>query len=40
MSTQGYRRGQIVLRTLLAEGDMNAELSIVKIGDIPERDRI
>jgi hypothetical protein len=39
MSTQGYRRGQIVLRTLLAEEDMNAELSVVKIAEIPERDR-
>jgi hypothetical protein len=40
MSTQGYARGQIVLRTLLAEGDMNAELSVVKLADIPERDRV
>lgn len=40
MSTQGYRRGQIVLRTLLAEEDMNAALSVVKIAEIPERDRV
>jgi hypothetical protein len=39
MSTQGYRRGQIVLRTLLADEDMNAELSVVKIAEIPERDQ-
>ena len=40
MSTQGYRRGQIVLRTLLAEEDINAELSVVKLADIPDRDRL
>jgi hypothetical protein len=40
MSTQGYPRGQIVLRTLLAEEDMNAELSVVKLADIPNRDRV
>ena len=39
MSTQGYRRGQVVLRTLLAEEDMGAELSVVKLADIPDRDR-
>ncbi len=40
MSTQGYPRGQVVLRTLLAEEDMNAELSVVKLDDIPDRDRL
>ncbi len=40
MSTQGYPRGQVVLRTLLAEEDMNAELSVVKLVDIPARDRL
>ena len=40
MSTQGYPRGQIVLRTLLADEDMNAELSVVKLVDIPDRDRL
>jgi hypothetical protein len=40
MSTQGYTHGQIVLRTLLAEEDMNAELSVVKLADIPDRDRV
>ncbi|MDH4282809.1 MAG: DUF1214 domain-containing protein [Myxococcales bacterium] len=40
MSTQGYARGQIVLRTLLAEEDMNAELSVVKLADIPDHDRV
>jgi len=39
LSTQGYTRGQIVIRTLLAEEDMNAELSVVKLADIPDRDR-
>ncbi|MGB8224642.1 MAG: DUF1214 domain-containing protein [Polyangiales bacterium] len=40
MSTQGYARGQIVIRTLLAEEDMNADLSVVKLTDIPDRDRV
>jgi hypothetical protein len=40
MSTQGYARGQIVIRTLLAEEDMNADLSVVKLNDIPDRDRV
>jgi len=40
MSTQGYSRGQIVLRTLLAKEDMNAELSVVKLADIPDRDLV
>ena len=39
LDTEGRRRGQIVLRTLLAETDLDAKLSIVKISDIPERDR-
>lgn len=40
ISTQGYPRGQIVLRTLLADEDTNAELSVVKLADIPDRDRL
>jgi len=40
MSTQGYARGQIVIRSLLAEEDMNVELSVVKLTDIPDRDRV
>ena len=39
MSTQGYRRGQIVVRSLLAEEDFEPALSVVKIADIPDRDR-
>ena len=39
MSTQGYRRGQIVVRSLMADGEFEPELSIVKISRIPERDR-
>jgi Protein of unknown function (DUF1214) len=40
MSTQGYAQGQIVIRALLAEEDMNADLSVVKLIDIPDRDRV
>jgi hypothetical protein len=29
-----------VIRTLLAEEDMNADLSVVKLNDIPDRDRV
>lgn len=39
MSTQGYRRGQIVVRSLLAQEDFEPALSVVKIADIPDRDR-
>lgn len=39
LDTQGRRRGQVVLRTLLAEQDMDPELSVIKISEIPERDR-
>ncbi|MEM7434372.1 MAG: DUF1214 domain-containing protein [Myxococcota bacterium] len=39
LDTEGRRRGQVVLRTLLAEVDMDADLSVIKIDDIPERDR-
>jgi len=40
MSTQGYSRGQVVIRTLLAEEDMDAQLSVVKLSEIPDRDRL
>ncbi len=40
LDTEGRRRGQIVLRTLLAESDLDPKLSVIKITDIPERDRI
>jgi hypothetical protein len=39
VATEGYRRGQIVVRSLLAEEDFEPELSVIKISDIPERDR-
>ncbi len=35
LDTEGHRRGQVVLRTLLAETDMEPELSVIKIADIP-----
>ncbi len=38
LSTQGYRRGQIVIRTLLAETDMDPDLSVIKLRDIPKSD--
>jgi hypothetical protein len=38
--TEGHRRGQVVLRTLLAETNLDPEMSVIKIADIPERDRI
>ncbi|MDH3200439.1 MAG: DUF1214 domain-containing protein [Myxococcales bacterium] len=36
LDTEGRRRGQVVLRTLLAETDMNPTLSVIKIADIPK----
>lgn len=38
--TQGHRRGQVVLRTLLAEEDLTPEMSVIKLRDIPDQDRI
>ena len=38
LDTEGRRRGQIVLRTLLAETDMDPEMSVIKIADIPTSD--
>lgn len=38
--TEGRRRGQLVLRTLLAEADLLPEMSVVKVASIPEKDRI
>ncbi len=40
LDTEGRRRGQVVLRTLLAETDLDPELSVIKIADIPKRDFI
>ncbi|MGB5415689.1 MAG: DUF1214 domain-containing protein [Polyangiales bacterium] len=40
ISTEGRPRGQIVLRTLLAETDLLPEMRVIKIADIPERDRV
>jgi len=36
LDTESHRRGQIVLRTLLAETDMDPELSVIKIAEIPK----
>jgi hypothetical protein len=38
--TEGRRRGQVVLRTLLAETDLLPEMSVIKIADIPQHDRV
>jgi len=38
--TQGHRRGQVVLRTLLAEEDLMPQMSVIKLRDIPEQDRL
>ena len=40
ISTEGRHRGQIVLRTLLAETDLLPEMSVIKIADIPRDDRL
>lgn len=40
ISTEGRRRGQVVLRTLLAEEDLDPEMKVIKIADIPEQDRL
>ena len=39
ISTQGYENGQILIRTLLADPHMEATFKVVKLTDIPERDR-
>ena len=38
--TEGHRRGQVVLRTLLAQSDLDPEMSVIKLADIPDGDRI
>jgi hypothetical protein len=38
--TEGRRRGQVVLRTLLAETDLDPEMKVIKIDEIPAKDRI
>lgn len=38
--TEGHRRGQIVLRTLLADTDLDPEMSVIKTADIPDEDRL
>jgi len=40
VSTEGRRRGQVVLRTLLAETDLLPEMSVVKLADIPAHDLV
>ena len=39
VSTEGRRRGQVVLRTLLAETDLLPEMSVIKLAEIPAHDR-
>jgi hypothetical protein len=39
VSTEGRHRGQVVLRTLLAETDLLPEMSVIKVTDIPAHDR-
>lgn len=38
--TEGRRRGQVVFRTLLAEADLDPEMKVIKLIDIPEEDRV
>jgi hypothetical protein len=38
--TEGHRRGQVVLRTLLAETDLDPEMKVIKRTEIPETDRL
>ena len=40
ISTEGRHRGQVVLRTLLAETDLLPEMSVIKVADIPDSDRV
>ena len=40
ISTEGRHRGQVVLRTLLAETDLMPEMSVIKLSEIPDGDRI
>ncbi|UCH29363.1 MAG: DUF1214 domain-containing protein, partial [Myxococcales bacterium] len=40
ISTEGRRRGQVVLRTLLAETDLDPEMKVIKLAEIPEKDRV
>ena len=40
ISTEGRRRGQVVLRTLLAETDLLPAMSVIKVSEIPARDRV
>jgi hypothetical protein len=38
--TEGHRRGQVVLRTLLAETDLDPEMKVIKLAEIPEADQL
>jgi hypothetical protein len=38
--TEGHRRGQVVLRTLLAETDLDPEMKVIKLAEIPDEDRV
>jgi len=39
ISTQGYTNGQILIRTLLAETPMEASFKVLKLSEIPDRDK-
>ena len=39
ISTQGYANGQILIRTLLADPPMEASFRVIKLAEIPRRDR-
>jgi hypothetical protein len=38
--TEGHRRGQVVVRTLLADSDLDPEMKVIKRSEIPEIDRL
>jgi hypothetical protein len=40
LDTEGRRRGQIVIRTLLAETEMDPTMSVIKLTDIPKGDLV
>jgi len=40
LDTEGRRRGQVVLRTLLADTDMDPQMSVIKISEIPKGDLV
>jgi len=38
--TEGRRRGQVVVRTIFADEDLDPEMKVIKIAEIPDRDRV